>query len=116
MEVLENRNASPSRTRLALLFDHGLSFFCRTPDDDALEKEDVMADKPVQCFVGSHSAWENLKLIPEEKRIVLPRLAGSDLDSLREGLDEALGRRRLERSIEMIEKRWKAYEDFCHQG
>ena len=67
MEVLENRNASPSRTRLAPLFDHGLSFFCRTPDDDALEKEDVMADKPVQCFVGSHSAWENLKLIPKKK-------------------------------------------------
>ena len=116
MEVLENRNASPSRIRLAPLFDHGLSFFCRTPDEAALEKEDVMADKQVQCFVGSHSAWENLKLIPPDKRPVLSQLAQSDLTSLTDGLDGALGRRWLERIAEMIEKRWKAYEDFCHQG
>lgn len=116
MEVLENKNAFPARVRLAPLFDHGLSFFCRTPDEEALEKEDVLADKPVQSFVGSHSAWENLKLIPEEKRIVLPGLTQSDLDSLIDGLDGVLGRRWLERSVEMIEKRWKAYEDFCHQG
>jgi len=30
-----------------------------------------MADKPVQCFVGSKSAEDNLKLIPKDS---LPRL------------------------------------------
>ena len=116
MEVMEKRNMTPSSIRLVPLFDHGLSFFCRTPNEEALEKEDVMADKPVQCFVGSHSAWENLSLIPPAERIVLPRLTHADANALIDGLDAALGRRWLERSVEMIERRWKAYEDFCHQG
>ena len=68
MEVLTNRYRKT--IRLAPLFDHGVSFFCRTPDD-ALEKEDVLADKPVQCFVGSRSASENLKLILHDE---FPRL------------------------------------------
>ena len=34
-----------------------------------------MEDKPVQCFVGSRSAWDNLKLIPDGQLPVLPRLA-----------------------------------------
>ena len=114
MEVLENRYIQP-HIRLAPLFDHGLSFFCRTPGESALKKEDVMADKKIQCFVGSQSAWENLGLIPEEKRITLPPLTKSDKDHLIDGLDNALGRRWLERIVEMIEKRWKAYEDFLNQ-
>ena len=62
MEVLENRYTLP-HIRLAPLFDHGLSFFCRTPNESALEKEDVMADKKIQCFVGAQSAWDKYYLV-----------------------------------------------------
>lgn len=35
---------------------------------ERLYNVDPLADRPVQCFVGSHSATENLNLIPKEYR------------------------------------------------
>lgn len=61
MEVL--RNQRKKTIRLAPLFDHGLSLLSRCESTEAMLREDVMADKPVQCFVGSRSSWENLRLI-----------------------------------------------------
>lgn len=113
MEVLRNR--FHKSVRLAPLFDHGLSFFCRCEGEEALEKEDVMADKPVQCFVGSRSSWENLKLIPFGKYPALHPLQEEDLLTVTGGLDSAIGNRWLERIREMIWKRWKSYESFCNQ-
>lgn len=113
MEVLRNRYRKT--VRLAPLFDHGLSFFCRCEDEVALEGEDALADKPVQCFVGSRSAWNNLHLIPVGKDPELYPLQERDLIILTDGLDAVIGKKWLDRILEMIWKRWQAYENFCNQ-
>lgn len=113
MEVLTDRYKKT--VRLAPLFDHGVSLFSRTPDKDVLEKEDVMADKPIQCFVGSHSAWENLHLIPTDQYPKLKPLKETDRDKLLDGLEDALDRRWLERIWEMIWGRWQKFEDLRNQ-
>ena len=114
MEVLRNRRKKT--IRLAPLFDHGLSLLSRCESTEAMLREDVMADKPVQCFVGSRSSWENLRLIPRDQRPPLHPLTENDRAILLEGLSEALDRQWLDRIWEMIWKRWKAYEDLCNQG
>ncbi len=114
MEVLRNRYQKT--VRLAPLFDHGVSLLSRCADETAMGREDVMADKPVQCFVGSRSAWENLKLIPRDKLPRLNPLMEADKNILLDGLDDALDRRWLERIWEMIWRRWQSYESICDQG
>ena len=113
VEVLTNRYRKT--VRLAPLFDHGVSLFSRTPNDAALEAEDVLADKPVQCFVGTRSAWENLNLIPADAYPRLNPLRESHRGDLLEGLDEALNPRWLERIWEMIWRRWQTYENLRNQ-
>ena len=62
VEVLRNPR---SRTlRLAPLFDHGLSLLFRCRTDKEVTAFDVMADLPVQSFVGTSSAERNLQIIP----------------------------------------------------
>ena len=114
MEVL--RNQRKKTIRLAPLFDHGLSLLSRCESTEAMLREDVMADKPVQCFVGSRSSWENLRLIPRDRRPPLHPLVENDRAILLEGLSEALDQQWLDRIWEMIWKRWQAYEDLCNQG
>ena len=114
MEVL--RNQRKKTIRLAPLFDHGLSLLSRCESTEAMLREDVMADKPVQCFVGSRSSWENLRLIPRDQRPPLHPLTENDRAILLEGLSEALDQQWLDRIWEMIWKRWQAYEDLCNQG
>ena len=114
IEILRNRYNKT--IRLAPLFDHGVSLLSRCPDEQAMEREDVLADRPVQCYIGSRSTLENLKLIPPAERPQLPALRESDRTILLEGLDDALGARWLERIWEMIWKRWNVYESICHQG
>lgn len=101
--------------RLAPLFDHGVSLFCRCHDESALEKEDVMADKPVQCFVGSRSAWNNLRLIPKNRHPMISSLKESDRNVLFTGLDDVIGKKWMDRIWEMIWRRWLAYADFRDQ-
>ena len=112
IEVLVNPHRKT--VRLAPLFDHGVSFFCRT-SEDALEKEDVMDDKKVQCFVGTQSAWENLHLIPTDEFPHLNPLRESDRSFILSGLEDVLSRKRLDYTWEMIRKRWQAYENLCNQ-
>ena len=114
MEVL--RNQQKKTIRLAPLFDHGLSLLSRCESIEAMLKEDIMADKPVQCFVGSRSSWENLRLIPRDRRPHLRPLTENDRAVLLEGLSEALDQQWLNKIWEMIWKRWQAYEDLCNQG
>lgn len=113
IEVLINRYRKT--VRLAPLFDHGVSFYCRTPDDAALAQEDPMADKPVQCFVGSRSAWDNLHLIPPGQFPVVHSLREADRAVLLDGLDDAVSSYRLDRTWEMIWRRWQAYETLRNQ-
>ena len=114
LEVLRNRYQKT--LRLAPLFDHGLSFFCRSETDDALDREDVMADKPVQCFVGSRSAWNNLKLIPRDSFPDLSPLKDEHKAFLLDGLNGIISAKRQEKTWEMIRRRWQAYENLCHPG
>ena len=114
IEVLINRYRKT--VRLAPLFDHGVSFYCRIPDDAELAKEDPMADKPVQCFVGSRSARDNLLLIPRDQFPRIQPLKETDRSSLLDGLDEAVSKYRLDRTWEMIWRRWQAYEALRNQG
>ena len=109
-------NPYKKSVRLAPLFDHGVSLFCRTVNEAALEKEDVMADKQVQCFIGSRSAWENLHLIPKDNFPHLNPLKESDKDTLLDRLEDALGRPWLEKIWEMIFRRWQSYETLRNQG
>ena len=74
-----------------------------------------MADKPIQSFVGSRSAYENLKLIPAEKLPKLNHLKESDKNAIVGGLEDALNGAWLDKIWEMIWKRWQAYADFCNQ-
>ena len=94
----------------APLFDHGLSliFSCRT--DEEAKAFDPTADIPVQSFVGSHSALQNLTLIPEGRRLVLRRLEERDREVILSGLDNALSEVYRDKIWEMIWKRWCAYE------
>ena len=114
MEVL--RNPGQRTVRLAPLFDHGLSLLSRCESGEEMLREDLMADKPVQCFVGSRSAWENLKLIPDGRRPKLRPLTLEDRPILLDGLSDALDPQWLDRIWEMIWKRWQAYENICNQG
>ena len=114
MEVL--RNPRQKTVRLAPLFDHGLSLLSRCESTEAMLREDVMADKPVQCFVGSRSSRENLKLIPADKRPKLNPLTTESRTVLMDGLSDALDPQWLDRIWEMIWKRWQAYENICNQG
>ena len=114
MEVLRNRYQNT--IRLAPLFDHGLSLLSRCEDEAAMEREDVLADKPVQSFVGSRSAWENLSLIPHEKWPEINPLKEEDKVFILDGLEPALGRKWLERIWEMIWGRWLRYESIGDQG
>jgi len=114
MEVL--RNPRQRTVRLSPLFDHGLSLLSRCESTEAMLREDLMADKPVQCFVGSRSAWENLKLIPNDRRPKLHPLTLGDRPILLDGLSDALDPQWLDRIWEMIWKRWQAYENTCNQG
>lgn len=112
IEVL--RDTKKKTLRLAPIFDHGLSLLFNCYDEDAARNFDILKDRPVQCFVGSRSTWENLKLIPPGELPVLTPLREKDREVLLEGMDGILGQPWLDKIWEMIWGRWKRYEDFCH--
>ncbi|MBQ9004374.1 MAG: hypothetical protein IJ087_21245 [Eggerthellaceae bacterium] len=110
LEVLRNPR---SRTmRLAPLFDHGLSLMFRARTDDNVASFDAMADLPVQSFLGSHSARDNLGLIPPERLPRFNALREGDRAALFEGLGEATTPAWRDKAWEMIWGRWCAYEAF----
>lgn len=112
IEVL--RNSKRRSVSLAPLFDHGLSLLFNCSDDAAVEAFDVLADRPVNNYIGSRSTWENLRLIPPEKQPPLSPLKESDKAILLNGLDGIITHSLQEKIWEMIWKRWCIYEDFCH--
>ena len=112
MEVL--RNSRKRSLRLAPLFDHGLSLLFNCHSREEIAGFDVMEDRPVQSWLGSRSAWENLKLIPEDQLPLLNPLKESDRDVLLTDLDGVISAQMQQAIWNMIWKRWCAYEDFCH--
>jgi hypothetical protein len=112
IEVLQDPKAKA--IRLAPIFDNGLSLVCSAKTDDLLEKFDVMEDKPVQCFVGSRSAYENLELIPAEKLPKFNPLEEADYERVFDDLETVLPINYRNKIWDMIWKRWCYYEDFCN--
>ena len=112
IEVL--RNKKKKSIRLAPLFDHGLSLLCSCATDGAVDAFDVMQDRPVQSWVGSRSAYENLSLIPKGQMPKLNPLRESDKAILLEDLDGILSPKLQDAIWDMVWKRWCCYEDFCH--
>lgn len=113
IEVL--RDSRKRTLRLAPLFDQGLSLIFSCHDEVSVGAVRAMEDKPVQCFVGSRSAWDNLNLIPDGQLPVLPRLAEDIRQILFEGLEDAIGPAWLAKIWELLCERWRAYEGFCRQ-
>ena len=114
IEVL--RNSKKKTIRIAPLFDHGLSLIFNCQSVDEVNKVDVLDDKPVQCFVGTRSAYENLKLIPVNEHPVINHLNKDDKTILFEDLDDALPKTWQDKIWEMIWKRWCVYENLCNKG
>ena len=111
MEVLRSRTGKSYR--LAPLFDQGLSLFCSIHNEKDLENADPMADRRVQCFVGSGSAVRNLGLIPREHLQVPGKLRETDREYLFRNLSEALPPAYQDAIWEMIWRRWEYYESLC---
>ena len=112
IEVLRSRL---ERTyRLSPLFDHGLSLYFSAHDKKDLEGADPMADKRVQCFVGSGSTYQNLKLIPKAYLQVKGKLRETDRDYLFKDLEDALSPAYRDAIWEMIWRRWQHYESLCN--
>lgn len=112
IEVL--RSSRAKTLRLAPLFDHGLSLIFNCTDEEAVLTFDVMADKPVQSFVGSRSVEDNLKLIPKDHFPHLNPLRESDQVVLFADLEPILPQAWRDKIWEMLWRRWTFYEDFCH--
>jgi len=112
IEVL--RNKRKKTIRLAPLFDHGLSLLCRCDSDEAVDRYDIMADHPVQCYIGSRSARDNLNLIPAGRMPSLNALRSDDKAVLMEGMDGIISQKLQDKIWNMIWKRWCCYEDFCN--
>lgn len=111
IEIL--RNTKTNTERPAPLFDNGLSllFSCHTLE--VLNNFNVLADRPIQSFLGGRSVLENLSLIPVDQLPQLVALKDTDKDILLAGLDDALDHKWLGKIWEMILGRWKIYEDIC---
>lgn len=111
IEVL--RNKKKKTIRLAPLFDHGLSLlFSIKSDFSRLDKVDVLEDKRVQCYLGSNSTFENLKLIPKDKLPDFKIPEKEDFDKIFKDIDKILPEELLCKISEMIWRRLKLYEDF----
>ena len=113
IEVL--RNSSTKTFHLAPLFDHGLSLVFNCNNIETVHSFDVMEDKPVQCFVGSNSAKDNLKLIPKNSYPQLNPIQKSDYEIIFSDLKTVLQQTYIDKIWEMLWRRWLFYENFCNQ-
>lgn len=114
IEVL--KNPKDKTIRLAPLFDNGLSLLFSCRNDEEIKKYDVLEDKKVQCFVGSNSTKDNLKLIPKNKLPKFNKLTTKDKEYIFNGLDNVITKTHKDKIWEMITKRMKYYESICDKG
>lgn len=110
IEVLRN---NLNRTHcLAPLFDHGLSLLFNCKNDEEVLNANVLEDKAVQCFVGNHSSYNNLKLISENGLRKLPPFDKKMKTRLFEGLSGIVTETWIDKVWEMLRGRAEQYEDF----
>ena len=112
IELLIDRKRK--KIRPAPLFDHGLSFVCRCHSEQELKGFDVLEDRKIQSFVGTHSARENLNLVSKRVFRKLPALQRKDIAGLFDGLEDILSRKYRDVIRRMLEKRWEVIEDLRH--
>ena len=108
IEVL--RNARAHSLRIAPLFDHGLSLLYSCNSEDDVENFDIMADRPCQNFIGSHSCYDNLKLIASKEDVFTGKLEQDDKKYIFEDLDGVLSRQHIDKIWNMIYERYQIYE------
>ncbi len=113
VEVL--RDCKTHKIRLAPMFDHGMSLFAPCRDMEEISRFDVMEDKKVNSYFGSNSSYGNLKLIPSDKMPAVPEFSSGYRMFLFDGLSDVIDSKLEDKIWEMIEKRWRYYEDFCRK-
>ncbi|MDO5572580.1 MAG: hypothetical protein Q4G60_01225 [bacterium] len=111
IEIL--RNARKRSIRIAPLFDHGLSLLCSCLTEKEIEDFDIAADKPCQNYIGSRSAFDNLKLV-KSPNVFKGKLTESDKENLFADLENALSQTHMDKIWDMIQTRWKYYESICN--
>ena len=114
IEVL--RNARAHTTRIAPLFDHGLSLLYSCATDEEAKKFDAMADRKCQNFIGTFSCKDNLKLLGGRKDIFPGKLQKKDKATLLAGLDGVLSETFLEAIWRMIHKRYTSLESEINEN
>ena len=95
---------------LAPIFDFGYSltqFYTRERAEN-VSQLDVMRDVPVANYIGTSSLFRNLELMPE--RIKLPPLLPEHRAEILRGLDGILSQEHLDKTWEMISRRYAYYE------
>lgn len=106
-EVLMDKNGN---LRLAPIFDFGYSltqFYTRERAEN-VSQLDVMRDVPVANYIGTSSLFRNLELMPE--RIKIPPLLPEHRAEILRGLDGILSQEHLDKTWEMISRRYAYYE------
>lgn len=98
------------KTKMAPLFDHGVSLLFNCKNEREIEEYDVLEDKKVQSFIGSNSAKENLRLI--DTKLKINKLEKKDKEYILDGMDLILGEKHCEKIWNMIWQRWKMAEKF----
>lgn len=114
IEVIRNKYTGD--IGLAPLFDHGLSLVYSCGTEKEVKEFDSMRDIPVQCYVGSKSAYDNLNIIPKSKLPKLRRLDENDKEYIFKDLQGILPNIFYDKIWEIIWNRWKYYEDMCYKG
>ena len=105
LEVLKN-----SENRLSPLFDNGLSFACSCVQVGDLETFDIMADRPVNSFIGEKRLARNLALI--DRKLQFNELRASTRDILFKDLTGVLHERYYDVIWDIILRRWQNVKKF----
>lgn len=114
LEVLRNEN--DDSTRMAPLFDQGVSLLFSTyGDEKSLENADVMKDFPVNNYIGSRSLEYNLSLIPQDFDLKINPLKPEDKDHILHGIENILSEKHMNKIWEMIWKRWCYFDKICNK-
>ena len=105
IELIRDRTGE---VKTAPLFDHGVSLLFNCHDDAAVENFDVMEDRPIQSFLGTHSAVENLNII--QNKMSINKLNKKDKEYILYGIDKILSKKHMDKIWQMIWERWNYYE------
>lgn len=110
IEVLKDRSAKSIRP--VPLYDHGLSLAFSAHSDEEISSFNIKEERPIQCFVGSRYAYDNLKMIPAKYVLKLPKFDKTLKSFLFNDLTGIVSEKWIDTIWKMIKYRVKLYEDF----